>query len=155
MARSIDTADYVIVGAGSAGCVAANHLSADPALRVALIEAGGRDRSPWIHIPVGYFRTMGHPRLDWRYRTEPNPGLKGRPLNWPRGKVLGGSSSLNGLLYVRGQREDYDRWAQLGNPGWSWAQVGPVFEALETSGRQGGRSRHSRAAPGLRAPAAA
>lgn len=132
MARSIAAADYVIVGAGSAGCVAANHLSAAPTVRVALVEAGGPDRSPWIHVPVGYFRTMGHPRLDWRYRTEPDPGLGGRALNWPRGKVLGGSSSLNGLLYVRGQHQDYDRWAQMGNPGWSWEQVGPVFEALET-----------------------
>ena len=124
--------DYVIVGAGSAGCVLANRLSADPGVRVTLIEAGGRDTSPWIHLPVGYFRMMHNPAFDWCYVTDPDPGLGGRALAWPRGKVLGGSSSINGLLYVRGQREDYDRWAQAGNRGWSWAEVGPVFEELET-----------------------
>ena len=132
MVQTVETANYVVVGAGSAGCVVANHLSSDPSIRVALIEAGAKDSSPWIHIPVGYFRTMHNPDFDWCYRTEPDQGLGGRSLNWPRGKVLGGSSSLNGLLYVRGQREDYDRWAQLGNPGWSWSDVGPIFEQLET-----------------------
>ena len=132
MVQTVETANYVVVGAGSAGCVVANHLSSDPSIRVALIEAGAKDSSPWIHIPVGYFRTMHNPDFDWCYRTEPDQGLGGRSLNWPRGKVLGGSSSLNGLLYVRGQREDYDRWAQLGNPGWSWSDVGPIFEELET-----------------------
>ncbi|MEH6772804.1 MAG: GMC family oxidoreductase N-terminal domain-containing protein, partial [Cereibacter changlensis] len=115
-------ADYIVVGAGSAGCVVANRLSADPSVTVTLIEAGGRDSSPWIHVPVGYFKTMHDPAFDWCYETQPDPGLNGRRLNWPRGRVLGGSSSLNGLLYVRGQRQDYDGWAQRGNAGWSWAE---------------------------------
>ena len=129
------SADYVIVGGGSAGCVLANRLSADPTVRVVLLEAGGRDWNPWIHIPVGYFRTMHNPAVDWCYRTEPDPGLNGRQLDWPRGKVLGGSSSLNGLLYVRGQPEDYDRWAQMGNPGWSWEDVLPLFKRSENQER--------------------
>ena len=115
--------DYVIIGAGSAGCVIANRLSANPSVSVALIEAGGEDRYPWIHIPVGYFKTMGNPKTDWCYRTQPDPGLNGRSINWPRGKVLGGSSSINGLLYVRGQPQDFDHWRQLGNAGWSWEDV--------------------------------
>jgi choline dehydrogenase len=119
--------DYVIVGAGSAGCVLANRLSADPGNRVLLLEAGGRDTNPWIHIPVGYFKTMHDPRYDWCYLTDPDPGIAGRRLQWPRGKVLGGSSALNGLLYVRGQREDYDRWRELGNPGWGYDDVLPYF----------------------------
>lgn len=141
MTQASDLADYVVVGAGSAGCVVANHLSADPAIRVTLLEAGNRDTSPWIHIPVGYFRTMHNPDFDWCYETEADPGLNGRALHWPRGKVLGGSSSLNGLLYVRGQREDYDHWAQLGNEGWSWDQVGPLFQQLETFQRGAGEGR--------------
>lgn len=132
MSEAQEIADYVVVGAGSAGCVVANRLSADPSIRVSLIEAGARDRSPWIHIPVGYFKTMDNPAFDWCYSTEPDEGLDGRSLRWPRGKVLGGSSSLNGLLYVRGQREDYDQWAQLGNLGWSWRDVAKFFEELET-----------------------
>ena len=124
--------DFIVVGAGSAGCVLANRLSADGKHQVALIEAGGKDSSPWIHIPVGYFKTMGNPKTDWMYATEVDPGLNGRSINWPRGKVLGGSSSINGLLYVRGQAEDYDGWRQLGNEGWGWEQVAPLFRRSET-----------------------
>ena len=126
------TFDYVVVGAGSAGCVIANRLSESGKYSVALIEAGGKDSSPWIHIPVGYFRTMGNPNTDWCYKTEPDPGLNGRAINWPRGKTLGGSSSINGLLYVRGQPEDYDHWRQLGNVGWAWDDVAPLFRRAET-----------------------
>lgn len=128
-------ADYVIVGAGSSGCVLANRLSADPNNQVALLEAGGPDTNPWIHIPVGYFKTMHNPKVDWCYKTEPDPGLNGRSLDWPRGKVLGGSSSLNGLLYVRGQPQDYDRWRQMGNAGWSWDDVLPLFKKSEDQER--------------------
>lgn len=127
--------DYIVVGAGSAGCVLANRLSADPANRVLLLEAGGKDNYPWIHIPVGYFKTMHNPITDWCYRTEPDPGLNGRSLQWPRGKVLGGSSSINGLLYVRGQAEDYDHWRQLGNTGWSFEDVLPYFKKGERQER--------------------
>ncbi len=124
--------DFVVVGAGSAGCVLANRLSADGKYKIAVIEAGGKDSSPWIHVPVGYFKTMGNPKTDWCYQTEPDPGLNGRSIAWPRGKVLGGSSSINGLLYVRGQAEDYDGWRQLGNTGWSWDDVYPLFRRSET-----------------------
>ncbi len=133
-------ADYIIVGAGSAGCVIANRLSDDPATKVVLIEAGGRDWNPWIHIPVGYFKTMNDPAVDWCFETEPDPGLNGRSIKWPRGKVLGGSSSLNGLLYVRGQAEDYDRWRQMGNVGWGWDDVEPLFRRSED--RQGDTDKH-------------
>ncbi len=124
--------DYVIVGAGSAGCVLANRLSANGRFSVAVMEAGGRDTYPWIHIPVGYFKTMGNPRTDWSYTTESDPGLNGRAIKWPRGKGLGGSSSINGLLYVRGQPQDYDHWRQLGNPGWAWKDVLPLFMRSES-----------------------
>lgn len=124
--------DFIVVGAGSAGCVLANRLSASGQYSVALIEAGGKDTSPWIHIPVGYFKTMGNPGTDWMYVTEKDPGINGRSINWPRGRVLGGSSSINGLLYVRGQAEDYDGWRQLGNEGWGWEQMAPLFKRSET-----------------------
>jgi choline dehydrogenase len=127
--------DYLIVGAGSAGCVLASRLSADSHNAVLLLEAGGEDNNPWIHVPVGYFKTMHNPALDWCYQTEPDEGVAGRQIDWPRGKVLGGSSSLNGLLYVRGQREDYDRWAALGNRGWSYAEVLPYFRKSEDQER--------------------
>jgi choline dehydrogenase len=127
--------DYIIVGAGSAGCVLANRLSANPGHRVLLLEAGGSDLNPWIHIPVGYFKTMHNPATDWCYLTEPDKGIADRRLQWPRGKVLGGSSSLNGLLYVRGQAQDYDRWAELGNQGWSFADVLPYFKKSEDQER--------------------
>ncbi|WP_298296119.1 GMC family oxidoreductase N-terminal domain-containing protein [uncultured Litoreibacter sp.] len=123
--------DFIIVGAGSAGCVLANRLSANGKYKVAVLEAGGKDTYPWIHIPVGYFKTMSNPNTDWMYETEADPGLNGRSLKWPRGKVLGGSSSINGLLYVRGQAQDYDGWRQLGNTGWSWSDVAPLFKRSE------------------------
>jgi len=131
----VDQFDYIVVGAGSAGCVLANRLSANPAHKVLLIEAGGRDLNPWLHVPVGYFKTMHNPAFDWCYLTEPDPGIAGRRLQWPRGKVLGGSSALNGLLYVRGQPEDYDRWVELGNPGWSFREVLPYFRKSEDNDR--------------------
>ena len=124
--------DFVIIGAGSAGCTVANRLSANQKYTVALIEAGGKDSNPWIHIPVGYFKTMDNPKTDWRYRTESDPGLNGRDIPWPRGRVLGGSSSINGLLYVRGQPEDFTHWRQLGNTGWAWDDVLPYFKRAET-----------------------
>ena len=110
----------------------ANRLSADGRYGVALIEAGGPDSYRWIHIPVGYFKTMGHAKFDWRYKTQPDDGLNGRSIAWPRGKTLGGSSSINGLLYVRGQDRDFDVWRQMGNVGWAWEDVLPYFRKSET-----------------------
>ncbi|WP_162901748.1 GMC family oxidoreductase N-terminal domain-containing protein [Breoghania sp. L-A4] len=123
--------DYIIVGAGSAGCVLANRLSADPSVKVLLLEAGGRDNYIWIHIPVGYLYCMGNPRTDWGFHTQPEPGLNGRALMYPRGRVLGGCSSINGMIYMRGQARDYDHWRQLGNAGWSWDDVLPYFRKSE------------------------
>ena len=119
--------DYIIVGAGSAGCVLANRLSADPTIKVLLLEAGGKDTSPMIHIPVGYAQTLKDPKVNWMYETEPDPGTGDRPHVWPRGKVLGGSSSINGLLYIRGQKQDYDGWRQMGCVGWGWDDLEPYF----------------------------
>jgi choline dehydrogenase len=130
--------DYVVVGAGSAGCVLANRLSADGRSTVLLLEAGPRDRYPWIHIPIGYAKTMFHPSLNWRFYTEPEPNMNGRKVYWPRGRTLGGSSAINGLIYIRGQREDYDHWSALGNPGWSYADVLPWFRRLEHNVRGAG-----------------
>src|SRR5438477_5408201 len=124
-------ADYVIVGAGSAGCVLANRLSEDPSAKVILIEAGGRDRSPYIHIPAGFMKLLDHPTFTWGFHAEPDAGTAGRAILYPRGKVLGGSSSINGLIYIRGQPEDYDHWAQLGNRGWSWDDCLPYFRKAE------------------------
>jgi choline dehydrogenase len=127
--------DFVIVGAGSAGCVLANRLSENPSFKVALLEAGGRDVNPWIHIPAGYFRTMFNPAVTWQYDCGPEPHLDNRLVPWPRGRVLGGSSSINGLLYVRGQQQDYDVWRQLGNSGWSFRDVLPYFKRAEDQER--------------------
>ena len=123
--------DYIIVGAGSAGCVLANRLSGDPATRVLLLEAGGKDDWIWFHIPVGYLFAIGNPRADWMFKTEPQDGLNGRSLNYPRGKVIGGSSAINAMIYMRGQAADYDHWRQLGLAGWSWDDVLPFFKRQE------------------------
>ncbi|HEY0439884.1 MAG TPA: choline dehydrogenase [Xanthobacteraceae bacterium] len=129
------TFDYIVVGAGSAGCVLANRLSASGQHRVLLLEAGGRDRNIWIHVPLGYGKLFTDARVNWLYSSEPEPELNNRQIIQPRGKVLGGSSSINGLLYVRGQHEDFDHWRQLGNAGWSFADVLPYFRKAEDQGR--------------------
>ena len=126
--------DYIIVGAGSAGCVLANRLSASGRDQVFLLEAGGSDKSPWIQVPIGYGRTFADPKFNWMYHTEPDPALANRAPYWPRGKVLGGTSSINAMVYVRGQREDFDDWAAAGNPGWAWQDVLPYFKKSEDHG---------------------
>ena len=127
--------DYIVAGAGSAGCVLAARLSEDPQVRVLLLEAGPEDRSLWIHLPIGYGKTMWDPKVNWAYHTDPDPNMNGRRIYWPRGKVLGGSSSINGLIYIRGQREDYDLWASLGNAGWGYDDVLPYFVRSEGNER--------------------
>ena len=147
--------DYIIVGAGSAGCVLANRLSADPKNRVLLLEAGGKDNWIWFHIPVGYLFAIGNPRSDWMFKTEPEPGLNGRSLNYPRGKVIGGSSAINAMVYMRGQAGDYDHWRQLGLPGWSWDDVLPYFKKHEDNflGAERASRRRRRMARRISAPA--
>jgi choline dehydrogenase len=125
------TFDYIIIGAGTAGCVLANRLTADGKTRVLLLEAGGSDRYHWVQIPVGYLYCIGNPRTDWMMKTAAEPGLNGRSLSYPRGKVLGGCTSVNGMIYMRGQAADYDHWRQLGNPGWGWDDVLPYFRRSE------------------------
>ena len=129
--------DYILVGAGTAGCVLANRLTEDGRTRVLLLEAGPRDRHLWIHLPIGYAKTIAHPVFNWRFYTEPEPNMNGRKLYWPRGRGLGGSSSINGLIFIRGHPADYDAWAAAGNAGWGWRDVLPYFMKSEDNRRPG------------------
>ena len=139
--------DFIVCGAGTAGCLLANRLSADRDKHVLLIEAGSHDNYVWVHIPVGYLYCIGNPRTDWLYRTCAEPGLNGRALSYPRGRVLGGSSSINGMIYMRGQREDYDEWARItGDASWSWDAVLPVFKRSEDH-HAGGDTWHGAGGP--------
>ncbi|MDZ4058047.1 MAG: GMC family oxidoreductase N-terminal domain-containing protein, partial [Polynucleobacter sp.] len=142
----LNSFDYIVVGAGSSGCVLANRLSEDSKNSVCLIEAGPKDRSPWIHLPIGYGKTMWDPKLNWKFETEPDPGMNQRKIYWPRGKCLGGSSSINGLIFIRGQKEDYDGWEALGNKGWGWDHVLPYFKKSEGNDRLSGPL-HSQTGP--------
>jgi len=143
---ALTAVDYVIVGAGSAGCALANRLSADGRHSVLLLEAGPRDTNPWLHIPIGYAKTMFNPRVNWCFYTEPEPGMNGRRIYWPQGKTLGGSSAINGLIAVRGQAQDYERWAAEGNPGWGFGDVLPYFKRLEHA-PEGDPAFHGRGGP--------
>lgn len=142
----ITETDYVVVGAGSAGCVLANRLSEQPDCEVMLLEAGPPDRYLWIHVPIGYGKTMFNPKYNWMFKTDPEPGMNQRQIYWPRGKTLGGSSSINGLVYVRGQPQDYDAWSAQGCQGWSWNEVMPYFKKLESNSR-GESATHGGAGP--------
>jgi choline dehydrogenase len=139
--------DFIVVGAGSSGCVLANRLSADPKAQVAVIEAGPRDSNFWIHLPIGYGRTMWDPKVNWKFQTEPEPNMAGRQVYWPRGRVLGGSSSINGLIVIRGQKEDYDSWEAQGCPGWSFSEVQPYFVKLENNAEFGDDQIHGSNGP--------
>jgi choline dehydrogenase len=143
----VEVCDFVVVGAGSAGCVLANRLSENGRQRVVLLEAGPADRNFWIHLPIGYGKTMWDPKVNWRFYTDPEPTMDGRRIYWPRGKTLGGSSSINGLIALRGQSQDYDRWRELGNPGWGWSDVLPYFRKLETNAAPGEDQLHGRHGP--------
>src|SRR5216684_1931073 len=140
--REFGSFDYIVVGAGSAGCVLANRLTASGRHRVLLVEAGPTDRNPWIHIPIGYAKLFTDAKVNWLYQTEPEAELNNRQIIQPRGKVLGGSSSINGLVYIRGQKEDFDLWRQLGNVGWSWDDVLPYFKKAEAQQQRGADDFH-------------